>query len=88
MNAGKQYLTQLLTEDGSAGFAGHDQTDAAPTQEIGGPGQVSALPCPVDAFESNELSALHRDRWYLFTARLCSASVKENSWLPSPRATK
>src|SRR5688500_4984196 len=78
-----------FAECGAAGLARGDHVEAVLQQPLVHGGEHGALAGAFAAFQRDQPAALHsRRNWYLRTARLCASSVGENSWLPSPRATK
>ena len=81
-------LSDLLGELGAAGLARDDDVATAGAERVGDELDVRRLAGAVDSFERHELAArTHRLSWYLVTARLCSAKLRENWLEPSPRET-
>src|SRR5690606_5651224 len=74
----------------AAGFAGTDHLTPAFGQHLAQRRQHGGLAGALAALEADEETGHQRHRlsWWQATARLCSASVDENTWLPSPRDTK
>ena len=96
---GEQEAADLFAKRRSARLARHEHAFALLLQTSGEPFDLRRLAGAVDAFKGDEegteshLESFVLLRWFLFrmkrrTARLCSASVRENSLVPSPRATK
>jgi hypothetical protein len=82
-------LAQLLRRGRAAGLARAHDLHAALGDALAEERQVRGLPRPVDALHRQECAACaHCPSWNLATARLCSSSERENSWVPSPRPTK
>ena len=95
----EQKTPDLFAHGRAARLARHEHAFALLLQTLGESFDLRRLAGAVDAFKGDEegtvchLESLFLMRWFLFrmkrrTARLCSASVRENSLVPSPRATK
>src|SRR5690554_6560783 len=89
----QQQFAQALGQRRAAGLASALDVDRARAQQLGDGLDLRALARAVDAFEADEAPAHDRiqpslPRMWMFTARLCSRSVRENLLVPSPRATK
>src|SRR5690606_21299581 len=87
----QQQLAQALAERRAAGLAGVHHVDAAGLEQGDRGGDLGALAGAVDALEGDETAAGRgRTQGVLLlrmkrsTARLWSASLRENSLLPSP----
>src|SRR5450759_4356839 len=87
----QQQLAQFFPEGRASRLPRYRHFLSCGFQATRDPVQVGALAGAVHAFQRYELAA-HLSapprRWYLATARSCSAMVCENSLEPSPRATK